>query len=254
MRRSFGVWLGVACAAGFLGSGTARADIGVVGRYTFVTGDTATRTCWYSRRRVRVSTPDDQEIQYDSKTNTLTFIDHGRRLYWTGSGSLADSVVDGLTAHHWARLGAQSTDSARAGWADTLESLNDFIQVTKTSETRTIAGYPCTKWTIDAGPYFHLERWAAPGLDVAIDDPEIEKLALATLLDPLGRALMSMFWSTEDLSGMPLAATMTYDTGLERGHFSWQAIRVVEGAIPDSAWQVPPGYARVDLPAVFRED
>lgn len=255
MRLKPMMWPGLACSLlALLAPWPALADVTVVGRFTYVTGDTATRSSFFSRRRIRVETPDNQEIMFDSRTDLITFIDNGRRLYWQGPRALADSIVEGLTAHHWALLAKESTAEQRAEWSRTLESLNDFIQVRKTPETKRIAGYTCTKWTVDAGPYMHLERWVARSLEVAHYEPETERVVLASALDPLGRALLEMFWESRQTPGLPLSGSMTVSTPSRQGRFTWEAVRVAVTPIPASAWEVPAGYVRVDLAAALRED
>ena len=77
--------LGLAFAGlALLAARPALADITVVGRYSFVNGDTATRASYFTSRRIRVSTPDGREVIFDSKAHSVTLIDHRRRVFWNG--------------------------------------------------------------------------------------------------------------------------------------------------------------------------
>lgn len=232
----------------------ALASLTITGRYTFITGDTATRVSYFTGRRIRVQSPDDQEVMYDSKTGFVTVIDHGRRLYWEGPVALADSIVDGMTRNHWAIFGATATEEQKAGWVSTVESVNDNLAIRKGPGQKRIAGYPCDQWTIESPPYLHLERWVARSLVVPHYDQETYKVATGAVLDPIGRAMMGMFWQTRAVDGLPLGATMTFGTGDQLRSFTWEAVKVDGGPVPESAWAVPAGYAKVDLPGLLRED
>ncbi len=224
----------------------ARADLTVIGRYTFVNGDTATIPSYFSGRRVRVPTPDGREVVFDSHTRTVTLIDHARRAYWSGPLARADSIVDVLDATRWDLFMRHASDSLRAEWRSDMDVPSDSIQVAEGQKTRMIAGYPCNSFTV-TGPFMKLQRWVAYSL--AVDDyhAQTEDLVLSAVLDPVGRAIMGMFWESDVQDALPLAATVTFDTPARHARFEWQAVRVIGARIPASAWQPPPGYQRVDL-------
>jgi hypothetical protein len=244
----------LAAGLALLAAPSARADICVTGHYTFVTGDTATRVSYFTGRRVRVQSPDNQEIMFDSKTRDVTIIDNGRRIYWEGPVAMADSLVDGMTMHHWALFDSTATDEQKAAWTTLVEGVNNLLQIRQGQGSKRIAGYPCGQWIIEAGPYLHLERWVARALMVEHFDRETEKVATGAVLDPVGRAMMAMFWQTRAVSGMPLGATMTFGTPQRHSSFTWEAVKVTSGPVPASAWEVPAGYEKADFEEVMRED
>jgi hypothetical protein len=242
--------LGLACAILVLpATRPAAADITVVGRYTFVNGDTATRASYYTSRRVRVSTPDGREVIFDSKNRRITLIDHAHRVYWAGPLARGDSIVDVTDGNRWDLMLHDASDALKAEWARDMGVPPDSIQVDDGFKTRMIAGYPCNRWTVRAGDRMDLERWTAAALSVDTFDDSTEDVVLAAVLDPVARAIMSMFWEMQDTPGPCLGAAVTFRTPTEDVHFRWEAVRAIGARVPASAWVVPQGYARVGLAA-----
>lgn len=248
----FGLVLVVGLVLG--SSRPADADISVVGRYTFVNGDTATRTAYYSSKRARVTTPDGREFIYDTQAKRVTIVDHAEKRYYTGTLKEADSLASKLLLERRQEL-KPLIEANQERWAQMMKGFNDSIVVHKDPElTRTIAGYPCTRWTMTAASYMTHERWVARGLSVANYAPELEKVIMATVLDPLGRQLMRMLVqmhgseTSEPEGGSPgtvLGSTTRFQTLSQSGSFSWEAFHVDSKPIPKNVWNVPEGYSKV---------
>jgi hypothetical protein len=99
------------------------------------------------------------------------------------------------------------------------------------------------------------ERWTAAALaPVDTYDDATEDLVLAAILDPIARAVMSMFWDFHGGSGPCLAAAMTFNTPTQHGSFRWEAVKVLDSKIPASAWLVPQGYVRTGLTSEIPAD
>jgi hypothetical protein len=239
--RAFVLVLSTAAAAAFT---PAAADVTVVGKYTFVNGDSATRTSYYSRKRARSTAPNGMEFIYDTQARRVTVIDHARRRYYTGTIEEADSLAGQILLKRRAEL-RPLIEANREKWAQMMSSFSDSILVDRTEETVTIAGYPCTRWTLRGGSYMTHERWAARGLSVPNFGPEMEKVVMATVLDPLGSQLMKLLIEMRSQPGLVLKSRTQFHTLTQRGEFSWQALRVDSTPIPDSVWSAPKGYAKV---------
>ena len=242
---SCSAWLAAALALPC--AGPARADVTVVGHYTFVDGDTATRSSEFTSQRVRVPTPDGREVIFDSKAGRLTLIDHRRRVYWTGALARADSIVDVTDGSRWDFMLGHASDRLKAEWAQAMSYPADSIRVADGNRIRMIAGYPCDLWTVSAGPYTSIERWFAASLDAEPFYEPTGDVVLAAVLDPVARAIMTMFWDSQQSDGLCLGATMTFDAPTQHGRFHWEAGAVSWGRIPESTWRAPPGYRQVGL-------
>ena len=228
-----------ACAWGV----PAAADVTLVGKYTFVNGDTATRTSYYSRKRVRVTSPSGMEFIHDTQSRRVTVIDHAQRRYYQGTIEEADSVATQILLQRREEL-RPLIEANREVWAQRMKGFNDSIRVIETEEVRTIAGYPSTRWMMLAGQYMTHERWVARGLSVPNFGPELEKVVMASVLDPLGRQLMKMLIQMREHPGTVLKSSTQFRTPTQTGSFSWEAIRVGSEKIPESAWSPPAGYTK----------
>ena len=250
MRKRIAIWIGLGGAVAALAlARPASADITVIGRYTFLAGDTATRASYFTRRRIRISTPDGREVIFDAKKRRITLVDHRQRLYWDGPLARADSIVDVADGTRWRFMLEQASDSLKDEWRRAMQFPADSIRVDQGFVIRKIAGYPCNQWTLRAGSYMSLERWVGFTLPVERFEAQTEDVVLAAVRDPVGRAIMSMYWLSQAATGLPLAATMTFSSPTQQGNLHWEAEEVILERVPESAWTVPAGYQRAE-PAV----
>lgn len=247
MRKQFGfrsavLTLVLAAAAAL----PAAADVTVITHYTLITGDTLTRASYYSPKRVRVTAPDGREYMFASKGDSVTVIDHATRRFWTGPRKQADSLASKIIAAN--RQGVVEMAAADpVAWGEKVKAFNDSIHVEATMNQRKIAGYPCNQLVLTAGSYLRNERWVARGLVVANYGPEMQKVVMAGIKDPLGRQLMRMMIDARRKDGLPLAGSATFRTLQNEGRFEFEAVRVISKPIPRSAWSIPDGYTRIQL-------
>jgi hypothetical protein len=222
----------------------AMADITVIGHYTLATGDTLTRPSYFSARQMRTTLPDGDEVIYDHSARRIALVDHARKLYWEGPLAQADSIATQLRSQRAKALLERATPEQRAKWSEVAASLTDSVRVEATGEARKIAGYPCSEWVLSAEPYLRQERWVARSLAMPDFGPEVEKVVLASMMDPLGRGLMKLVLQARSTDGLTLAGHIRARTVRGDGEMSWEALRVVSGKIEKQAWSVPQGYQR----------
>jgi len=236
--------LALVLAAGF--AFPAAADITVTTHYTFLGGDTLTRDSYYSNKRIRVTGPDGKEFMFNSKTDTVTVIDHAGKRYWTGPRALADSLAAKLIAANRAGVPEEATADPVA-WSEKLEQFNNSIKIEPAGQDRKIAGYPTNLWILTAGDYLRSERWIARSLYIPDFGPEMQKTVLATIKDPMGRALMRLMIGSRDKEGLALAGSTNFRTLDKAGVFQFEALKVKSGSIPKTAWDLPAGYTPITL-------
>ena len=236
--------LALVLAAGF--ARPAAADITVTTRYTFLGGDTLTRDSYYTNKRIRVTGPDGREFMFNSKSDTVTVIDHATKRYWTGPRALADSLATRLIVANREGVPEEATADPVA-WGEKLEAFNNSIKVEPAGKNKKIAGYPTNLWVLTAGDYLRSERWVARSLYIPDYGPEMQKTVLATIKDPMGRALMRLMIGSRDKEGLALAGSTKFRTLDKAGTFEFEATKVKSGSIPKTAWELPAGYTAITL-------
>jgi hypothetical protein len=70
---------------------------------------------------------------------------------------------------------------------------------------------------------------------------------MATIKDPLGRALMRMLIGMRTKEGLVLNGNVTFQTLRQEGSFHFEAVRVISGSVPKAAWSLPEGYTQIQL-------
>jgi len=232
-----------------LAAGSARpaaADLTVTMHYTLIGGDTLTRDSYYTNKRIRLTGPDGKEFMFNSKTDTVTVIDHATKRYWTGPRALADSLATRLIVARREGMPEEATADPVA-WAEKLDKFNESIKVEPAGKDRKIAGYPTNLWVLTAGDYLRSERWIARSLYIPDYGPEMQKTVLATIKDPMVRTLMRLMIGSRDKEGLALAGSTVIRTLDKAGAFEFEALKVKSGSIPKAAWIIPAGYTPITL-------
>ena len=224
----------------------AAADITVITRYTLISGDTLTRASYYAPKRVRVTSPDGKEFMFNRDNDTVTVINHAARSYWTGPRALADSIAQRMIQQNRKQVDTIATRDPEA-WRARVAGFTDSIRVSATGKTQKFGGYPCDQFVLIAGDYMTSERWIARALKVANYGPEMQKVVLATIADPLGRVLMRMLIDMRTKDGLVLAGTTTFTTLGRSGFFAFEAVKVLSTPIPKEAWDIPSDYTPIRL-------
>src|SRR5262245_22553579 len=213
----------ITAAALLLTAAPAFADITVIGRYTLMNGDTLTRASYYTSKQIRTTLPTGMELIYDEAGRRTALIDHQNRRYWEGPRQVADSVASAIRAERSAALQGTVTPEYRTA---VYSALSDSVRQVQTGEERKIAGYPCSEWVLTAGSYLRQERWVARSLSMPNFGPEVEKVVLATVVDPVGRGLMKLVLQARRVNGLTLAGMIRYRTPTQDGTMSWEALQV----------------------------
>ena len=224
----------------------AAADLTVTVHYNLVDGDTLTRNSYYTRKRVRVTGVDGKEYMFNKSTDSVTVIDHATKRYWTGPRSQADSLARKIMNANREGVPDEAVTDPVA-WGEKLEKFNNSIKVEATGKGRKIAGYPCDEWVLTAGEYLTNERWIARSLYVPDYGPEMQKVVMASIKDPMGRQLMRMMIGMRSKEGLALSGSAQFKTLAKEGSFSFETLKVKSGSIPASAWAIPEGYTKITL-------
>jgi len=226
----------------------AMADITVISRYTFANGDTLTRASYFSTQRMRTTLPNGDEIIYDHSADRIALVDHAGKRYWEGPRAQADSIARRIRAERGKALFKTVTPEMQAQVNEIYTALTDLVHLESTGRDRKIARYPCSEWVLTAGPYLRQERWVARSLSLPDFGPEVQNVVMASILDPLGSALMKLVIQARAVDGLTLAGRIGFKTLSQEGEMSWEALNVISGKISRQAWVVPQDYQRWQPP------
>lgn len=221
----------------------AAADYTVIFKYTLIGGDTLTRANYYTNRRTRVTAPDGREFMFDRKGDSVMVINHKARTYWAGKRSVADTIASRIIKGN--RVGVEEMAADPVKLDAMISAFNDSIRVVRTYEQKKVAGVTCDQYVLTAGSYLTNVRWIARSIDVANYGPEMEKVVMAAIKDPLNRQLMRLVIAARTKDGLPLAGRATFRTHGGFGNYSFEAVSLKSGEVPTSVWKIPEGYTPI---------
>jgi len=141
--------------------------------------------------RSRVTSFDGREYVYDGKSKQVTVIDHATKRYWTGSVTLADSIVTRSTASV-TRSSAWRSPSRQEEFDKFIEQFNAGIVVNQTEEQREDRRLQLLALGRLRRPQHDPRPLGGERLHHRQAAPELDRVLMAAALDPLGRQLVKM--------------------------------------------------------------
>jgi hypothetical protein len=115
------------------------------------------------------------------------------------------------------------------------------VQVTKTSETRQVAGYECTKYELSMGDNFRQTVWVTDDLEFPVEYYEASK-ALFAVMGPMAARFEKMMDEMKSIGGFALATDSKIQVMGRDASSSSEAIEVKKGPIPDDVFAPPADY------------
>jgi hypothetical protein len=226
----------VACAVLAAALPAAADDFTVLSTVTSPRGGTRTLIQYLSPTRIRISDGDRDAI-VDVPSGKVTLFSDRRREYW-------ETSLDEVAAF----VGQVDAALARS---ETMEQMRGPITVLKGSGRRKIAGYDTEQYTLTLGEAMRFDVWVAPGLQPSPSYFDARKVLYATM-GPMGRRFDRMFDEMKRIKGFPLATSVDYRMRMSNRQTVTEATEVRMGAIPETVFATPAGYARADSPFVPR--
>jgi hypothetical protein len=259
MHRGLSLAL-VACALCAL---TAAADeLTIVSKVTKNDGAPGTATSYIGTSHVRMAQPDGREMMIDLQSGDTTVLDGHRREYFvvTAEDLKAASALmqEKMKAMQPQLQQAQEKmkdmpPQARAAMEKMMGSMSTAVTVQK-GATRTIAGYSCDVWTMAIGSISKTEQCLSSALpfpaqawDRYRELAESMKATMASL-GPMGKGISDIQEKTKDMKGVPLWSSTTTSVMGKTDTSVSEVTEVRKGAIPDSAWQIPADFKKVESP------
>jgi hypothetical protein len=216
-------------ALGLAGSASAAEDLTIVSRVTAAKSEPTTSTQYLTPDKMRVSNGQMDTI-VDLGSGKLILIDHDKKRYSETTFEEMRQYFDQMEEM------LESTPMM----AQMMGKVSD-VQVEKTSETRQVAGYECTKHELSMGDNFRQTVWVTDELEFPVEYYEASK-ALFAMMGPMAARFEKMMDEVKAIGGFALATDSDITIMGRDASSSSEAIEVKKGAIPDDVFAPPADY------------
>jgi hypothetical protein len=238
-------------------------DLTIVTKVTRGDEPPTTATSYVTTDHVRVVQADGREFMADLKSGDMTMVDGKRKQY----SVITRQDLEQLKA----RIQQQANSPEMQKAQEQMKNLPPEVQkkmqaamggfmssitVQKTGTTRKVAGYTCENWTVAFGQLSRTEQCMSTELPLPTQawdsyrDFTSSMMGMMGAMAPIAKGLSEMREKMKDMKGFPLAITTTTSVMGKQSTTTTEVTEVKRGPIPASAWQIPPGYTKVDNPLV----
>ena len=210
-------------------------DLTIVSRVTPSKGSPTTSTQYITATKIRTSDGQFDTI-VDVASGKMIHVEHKKKRYY-------ESSFEEMRAH-FAELEAmmQSNPAMEMMFGDVTQ-----VQVEKTSESRSVAGYDCQKYVLSLGKNFTFEIWATTQLEFPIEYYDARKMLYASM-GPMASRFEKMFEEIKKVGGFTLASTVDSKILGMKVRVETEATEVRKGPIPADAFEPPAGYKKKKSP------
>jgi hypothetical protein len=228
MQRSWKLLASV-IAIGMTAHIAAAEDLTIVSKVTSAMGGPSTSTQYITGDKIRMNSGEGDTI-VDLESGTLVMIDHKKKKY---SKTTFDQMRD-----HFAQMSEMVEGNPMM--AQMMGEVSE-VQVTKTSETREILGYTCTKYLLEMDDSFRQTLWVTPELKIPAQYYEASK-AMYAMMGPMATRFEKMFDQMKEIDGFSLASSVDMRVMGQDASTSSEVVEVTRGTISDDVFAVPAGY------------
>ena len=238
----------------------AAQNLTIVSKVTRDSGTPETSASYISPDHMRIAQPDGNDVIFDLASGDMTVVDGKKKTYYVVTRKDMDSMAAMMkermnspemkqAQEQMKNLPPEMQERMKAAMGDMFS-----VEVKKTGESRTIAGYRCDEWTVTMGTISRSEQC----MTTAVKLPEqawdsyrsyMESLrSMMQAMGPMAKSMESMAEQMKKMKGLPLATTTTTNVMGRKSTTTSEVTSIKDGPIPASAWDVPAGYKKVDSP------
>ena len=215
----------------------AAEDLTVISRTSAGDDKSESRLSTHYMSSTKSRTTDGQnDTIIEFKTGRYVFVNHKKKEYWETTAEEMAAYMDKL----------EKDVKGNPIWEAILGEPG-AVKVEKGGTSRKVAGYDCDDYSMSMGTNFVLEFCAAKGLQPPPQYFEGRRLSSAAM-GPMGNRYVKMFEEMKKIEGFPLATETHIDMGAVKQTSFTEATEVKKGAIPDSVFAIPAGYAKKPSP------
>ncbi|MEP6884182.1 MAG: hypothetical protein ABJC66_05475 [Gammaproteobacteria bacterium] len=238
----------LACAAAT--QGHAADDLTVISNVTTNGKPAGIETNYISNDHIRTSHAGSTDMIINLKTGVMTNIDDKKKTYY----EVTKQDMEAMRAKMAEKMNDPKMKQAMAMMQGMSSSMAGSTEVKKTGVTRKVAGFACEEWSIKMSAMMTMTECVTSDLKYPVQS----WAALAEFNESM-RKSMSGFGPTaksgadfaekmKSIHGFPVASSSIVDAGVMKMTNSSEVTEVRHTAIPDSTWEVPAGFAKVENP------
>ncbi|MDP9087601.1 MAG: DUF4412 domain-containing protein [Pseudomonadota bacterium] len=240
----------LACAAATRGH--AADDLTVVSTVATNGKPAGSETSYISSDHIRTSQTGGTDMIINLKTGVMTTIDEKKKTYY----EVTKQDMQAMQAKMAEKMNDPKMKQAMAMMQGMTNSMAGSTEVKKTGVSRKVAGFACEEWSITMGGMmtmtecvtndikYPVQSWAA----LKDFQDSMRKSMSGSGFGPSAKASADYAEKMKSIKGFPVASSSTVDAGVMKMTTSSEVTEVRHTAIPDSTWEVPAGFAKVDSP------
>jgi hypothetical protein len=225
-------------------------DLTIVSTNTLNGKPGGTSTSYLASDHVRMAQDGGHEFIIDLKTGVTTTLDGAKKTYYTTT----KQDMEQFAAKMQERMNDPQMKKGMEMMGKMSEGMAGPIEVTKTGETRSVAGFRCDEWVITMNAFTTMKECVTSELQYPAHAFEAYKEyseSMKKMMSGFGTMAQSgaeLADKMKAMKGYPVATSMKMDVMGQKTTSESQVVEVRKGAIPASTWEVPAGYTKVDNP------
>jgi hypothetical protein len=188
---------------------------------------------------------DRSNVLVDVASGTITFMDPDKKQYWTMTKEDMEAMGKAMSA----KMTEMQKDPRAAAMMQNMMGTLGPVKLETGTQTKTIAGYPCTQYTVTMGETVKMVYWTTTALQPPFTAEQFFNAEAAMLrANPMFSRMTAMFDEMKKMKGVPLASSNTMSMGAMQIESSSEATEVKTSAIPASTFDIPKDFKKVDSP------
>jgi hypothetical protein len=233
-------------------AGTAAApdDLTIVSKNTLNGKPAVTSTSYLASDHVRMAQDGGHDIIIDLKTGVMTTLDGAKKTYYTTT----KQDMEQFAAKMQEKMNDPEMKKGMEMMAKMSEGMAGSIEVKKTGETRTVAGFRCDEWVITMNAFTTMKECVTSELQYparafeAYKDYSESMRKMMSGFGPMAKSGADLAEKMQAMKGYPVATSMKTDVMGQKTTSETEVIEIRKGSIPASAWEIPAGYTKIDNP------
>ncbi|GAC1462497.1 MAG: hypothetical protein PVSMB1_13130 [Gemmatimonadaceae bacterium] len=231
------------------GTAAASDDLTIVSKRTLNGKPGGTSTSYLASDHVRMA-EDAVDLIIDLRTGVMTTLDDAEKTYYTTT----KQDMEQFAAKMQEKMNDPEMKKGMEMMGKMSQGMAASIDVKKTGETRTVAGFRCDEWVITMNTFTTMKecvtselQYPASAFEAYKDYSERMKKMMSGF-GAMAKSGAELAEKMKAMKGYPVATSMKMDVMGQKTTSETEVIEVRKGSIPASAWEIPAGYTKIENP------